>query len=78
LDWTGRQIRRDKRGSIPSDLEPILKRLHVVGEMWVDQVQHFGRWYRRAVGRAATLRDAANRHGRRWLQGLARSREAFA
>jgi putative transposase len=24
LDWTGRQIRRDKRGSIPADLQPIL------------------------------------------------------
>jgi hypothetical protein len=78
LDWTGRQIRRDKRGAIPADLDPILKRLHVVGEQWVDQVQHFGRWFRRAVGRATTLADAAAQRGHRWLHGIARSRQAFA
>jgi len=27
LDWTGRQIRADKRGAIPADLAPILERL---------------------------------------------------
>jgi hypothetical protein len=35
LDWTGRQIRREKRGAIPADLAPILQRLHVAGDMWV-------------------------------------------
>lgn len=78
LDWTGRQIRHDKRGAIPPDLQPILERLHVVGEAWVDQVQHFGRWFRRAVGRASTLSEAAVQRGRRWLQGIGHSREAFA
>ena len=77
LDWTGRQIRHDKRGAIPADLDPILKRLHVVGDAWLDQVQHFGRWFRRAVGRATTLADAAAQRGRRWLHGIARSRQAF-
>ncbi len=78
LDWTGRQIRHDKRGRIPADLAPILERLHVVGEMWVEQVQHFGRWFRRAAGRATTLSQAAAQQGRRWLQGISHSREAFA
>ena len=57
LDWTGRQIRRDKQGAIPipADLAPILDRLHLAGDMWVEQVKHFGRWFRRAVGRASTL-----------------------
>jgi hypothetical protein len=77
LDWTGRQIRHDKRGAIPADLAPILKRLHVVGDAWLDQVQHFGRWFRRAVGRATTLADTAAQRGRRWLHGIARSRQAF-
>jgi hypothetical protein len=77
LDWTGRQIRSDKRGAIPADLRPILDRLHVVGDAWVDQVQHFGRWFRRAVGRASTLTQAAAQRGNRWLQGISHSREAF-
>jgi hypothetical protein len=29
LDWTGREIRADKRGAIPADLQPILERLQV-------------------------------------------------
>jgi hypothetical protein len=29
LDWTGREMRRDKRGAIPEDLAPILDRLGV-------------------------------------------------
>jgi hypothetical protein len=29
LDWTGRQLRADKSGLIPSDLAPILERLKI-------------------------------------------------
>jgi hypothetical protein len=29
LDWTGREQRRDKRGTTPADLAPILDRLRV-------------------------------------------------
>ena len=43
LDWTGRQVRSDKRGSIPEELRPILQRLGVRGESWIDRVQDFGR-----------------------------------
>ena len=31
LDWTGRQLRRDKRGAIPAELAPIMERLSVNG-----------------------------------------------
>jgi hypothetical protein len=31
LDWTGRQLRDDKRGAIPQELAPILQRLHIGG-----------------------------------------------
>ena len=77
LDWTGRQIRADKRGSIPAELAPILDRLQIHGELWVDTVLHFGRWFRRAAGRSSSLLDEAARHGRRWLHGTAASRTAF-
>ncbi len=29
LDWMGREIRADKRGAIPADLQPILERLQI-------------------------------------------------
>ena len=55
LDWTGRQARRDKRGQIPAELSPILERLQLSGETWVETVLNFGRWFHRAVGRADSL-----------------------
>ena len=77
LDWTGRQVRQDKLGSIPADLEPILTRLGINSDMWVESVRNFGRWFRRAAGRAESLAAEAARRGQRWLQGMSHSKAAF-
>jgi len=77
LDWTGRQVRADKRGAIPASLAPILERLQVAEDAWLESVRHFGRWFHRAVGRAERLAEEAARSGKRWFGGLARCRQAF-
>jgi REP element-mobilizing transposase RayT len=77
VDWTGRQVRRDKRGAIPSDLAPILERLQLSQETWVETVQHFGRWFHRAAGSPASLAKEAERRGVNWLGGISKSREVF-
>jgi hypothetical protein len=77
LDWTGRQLRRDKRGAIPSDVAPILERLHTTGEGWLALVKDFSRLFRRAAGTPTSLAREAQRHDRRWLQGVSRSRQVF-
>jgi len=77
LDWSGRQVRSSKRGAIPSELAPILERLQVSGNCWVDLVSGFGRWFRRAVGRPPTMAAECERRCRRWLQGISHAREAF-
>ncbi len=51
LDWTGRQIRDDKRGAIPADLAPILARLKVSDDGWLQLMRGFNRMFRRAAGR---------------------------
>ena len=62
LDWTGRQARPDKRGQIPAELLPILERLRLSSETWVDTVLNFGRWFRLAAGRVESLTaEAASR-----------------
>jgi REP element-mobilizing transposase RayT len=78
LDWTGRQARQDKQGSIPSDLAPILERLSIVEGRWLDTVLNFGRWLHRAAGRKESLAAEAARRGRQWLAGTSHSRAAFA
>jgi hypothetical protein len=77
LDWTGRQLRADKRGAIPAELLPILERLAINAETWLDTVNCFGRWFHRAVGRLSSMAARAGRSGRFWFQGLRFSELAF-
>ncbi len=78
LDWTGRQIHRDKRGAIPKDLAPILDRVGMCGESWVETVTNFGRWFHRAAGHVSLLAAEATRAGKQWLQGVGHCQQAFA
>jgi hypothetical protein len=77
LDWTGRELRADKRGAIPDHLAPIVERLGLNRSNWVETVRGFGRLFKRAAGRSSSLVDAAARRSRRWFQGKAAARTAF-
>ncbi len=67
LDWTGRQLRRDKVGVIPDHLAPILSRIGLDARAWCDVVQKFGRVFKRAAGTPESLAQEAIRSGQRWL-----------
>jgi hypothetical protein len=69
LDWTGRSIRADKRGSIPNHLAPILSRLSLDTNRWCKVVTSFGRLFKRAAGSTEHLAEEAQRRGLHWLQG---------
>jgi hypothetical protein len=58
-------------------LRPILERLAINAEMWLDTIGSFGRWFHRAVGRVSSLAARATRTGRHWFQGAGFSRLAF-
>ncbi len=77
LDWTGRELHRDKRGAIPDSLAPILERLGIDRSNWVNTVRDFGRMFKQAAGRASSLARAAPRYSRRWFQGKAAAQLAF-
>ena len=51
VDWTGRAIRADKRGFIPHQLSPILTRLRVGADMWLDNATQFEARYRQQFQR---------------------------
>ena len=63
LDWTGRQIRSDKRGAMPANLEPLFQRLGISTELWVDCVVNFRKWFRSSVGRPKSMEAAAETRG---------------
>jgi hypothetical protein len=69
LDWTGRQVHGDKRRSIPGNFAPILDRLAINVELWVDLTTHFNRYFGRIVGPAAEVAARASRAGRRFYRG---------
>jgi hypothetical protein len=77
VDWTGRELRAGSRGTIPGQLSPILDRLGLNGDCWLETVRHFGRWFKRAAGGRDSLAAAAMRCGRRWFQGQRAAKMAF-
>jgi hypothetical protein len=52
LDWTGRQIRKDKVGVIPKECAPILESLECSVETWVDFVRNFRKRFHNEAGLA--------------------------
>ena len=77
VDWTGRQIREDKRGSIPSHLAPILERIGVREEAWFETVRDFFQQAHRVVGCERSMLAAASAIGQQWLQGVNFFKHAF-
>jgi len=67
LDWTRRQLRADKVGSIPQHLAPILRRIGLDPPGWCDVVRKFGRVFKRAAGTPESLAQEAIRCGQSWL-----------
>ena len=66
LDWTGRQIRKDKVGAIPKDCAPILERLECSAETWVDFVKNFRKRFRNEAGLPKTRQNfRTTRHASR-------------
>ncbi len=64
LDWTGRQIRGATRLAIPDHFPPILERLGLKSDGWVETVRKFGRLFKTAVGRPDALTELARQRQR--------------
>jgi REP element-mobilizing transposase RayT len=76
VDWTGRQIVKHKRGAIPDHLPSILQRLERQPQQWLREMQHYGRWYYRAVGSLPAMQRYCNHLGQQWLKGYSASATA--
>ncbi|MCG7985457.1 MAG: transposase [Candidatus Thiodiazotropha lotti] len=69
LDWTGRAIRNDKRGSIPEDLAPILERLNLKPDVWLKSINNYNKDYFTAVGSIEHIKSYALALKKHWFQG---------
>jgi len=77
LDWTGRQVRSDKPGAIPATLAPILERLQIRTERWIELVINFENWFGSFAGHIDRLIKNAAKIGRRLFRGVYPVAEAF-
>ena len=75
VDWTGRIIRDDKRGAIPSSLPPILDRLNLEPKAWLDMTRSFENRFCSLVGRVDHIYAACEKLGQRWAHGINACRE---
>lgn len=76
VEETGQAIREGK-GSIPAEITPILQRLRINPERWVETAQSIGRSFRRMIGPADRIEEAAAISKKCWFQGLEVARQVF-
>ena len=71
LDWTGRQAGTTEKATIPNELEPILKRIGISGEMWSRLVWDYERYFGKgtAAGSLGSLQASAEKRGRKFTRG---------
>jgi len=65
VDWTGRVVRDDKAGAISDSLPPVLARLGIEQQVWLDTITHYAQRFFRAVGNMDKLKQLSGcRHCR--------------
>jgi REP element-mobilizing transposase RayT len=69
VDWTGRAIRDDKRGSIPQHLAHIFERLNMSSDDWLEAVNNASHRFGLAKGPIARLKQYAECLGKKWIRG---------
>jgi hypothetical protein len=67
IDWAGRAIRDDKVGAIPAHLAPILDRLNINGDLWLDTVKNYNKHYYNVVGTQEAIQDFSRALNRKWF-----------
>jgi hypothetical protein len=77
VDWSGRSIRKDKRGHIDSSTPPILARLSIDPEIWQLAMTRKGNVFGRAMGRLDLMRLHATTLGQSWVRGMSSSKRMY-
>jgi len=77
VDSTGRALREDKRGYIPSALPAIVTRFGINPDQWLEHIQHFNQQYGTAAGATDKLEDFAQHCHKHWLKGMVASRRHY-
>ncbi|OBP14974.1 hypothetical protein A5320_06100 [Rheinheimera sp. SA_1] len=77
IDWTGRQIRDDKRGAVDASGPPILARLGIPVDCWLQNCQQLEIIFHQVIGSINSLKQFCKKLGRRWLHGQTACQRSF-
>jgi REP element-mobilizing transposase RayT len=77
LDWSGRAIRHNKRGFIDDSQPPIIERLNIEPEAWLEALRPRGNVFGRAMGKLHHLRLHAATLGQSWIRGLRQAEKLY-
>ena len=78
VDTTGRLVKTGKRGSIPETLSPILKRLNIKSESWVDTIATLSQSFSSFMGRPESLENCMVQLERPRMRGLKSALKIFS
>ncbi len=70
--WTGRAIRDDKTGAISDALPPVLTRLGIEQQVWLDMINHYEQQFFRAVGTMV-----AHQLDQCWIKGQSAGKSVY-
>ena len=77
IEWTGRQIRNDKRGAIDHSTPPILTRLQIPHQHWLKLSTEFESRFKGIAGSTQSIRDKCHKFGLVRKQNWASSKLLF-
>ena len=77
VDWTGRQLRKDKPGVISPEIRPLLDSLDLDAREWVNTVRMYRKRFGLVAGTAERIREVAAKIGKCWLKGCRSSEAVF-
>ena len=78
VEWTGRLIKEGKRGKIPSDLPPILQRLNITAENWLEfSYGGFKNDFHAAIGNDEALTEFKHKTFRQYVKDTKAARQFY-
>ena len=77
IDWTGRAIKKNKRGNIPSHILPLLQQIGIKPDKWLDNVSHFESKFPVIMGKYERVKKAAKKFRKKWYHGVKPIKESY-
>jgi REP element-mobilizing transposase RayT len=74
VDWTGRAIALNKKGSIPEHLPKILNRLGIEEDNWINTMTTYSTGFKRVVGPLDKIQSLCDRLQQKWMGGIQANR----